>query len=471
MRKVYTYYPILVISFLCTMLNLITIGQFVGSFVSLIQYCIVISLLFKNKTGECLFWHLFFMITSISAISITGMAESGPPIKIYNYVSLKCIGPISFAYILSIIIFFRSLFCRQKVYNKDLTSLFKILVLLAIFGNILGIIGFCFKSGYYLPDFIKYNIYIWMTIITLYSIIKLLDPDLIKMFYISAIPTLSGAIFASLLGFYIGIKTTYGGVEIPYTTDICYFGPLILFAWFYIPRHRGIIGCAIIAYAIILSKAMGGKMVFFLAIAILYLVYLVFYDQTFKKNNKKYILTYRSIICATLLVLLIEIPLIMSDTTALTTIKINAAMSMFSGDITDVSNSPATRIAEIANFYYNNRYNPVNLLFGNGYGGYFTDELGLLAGLDLSGGWSEEVIRSGRFSSAHDTFSIVPLFNGVIGFILIMIIGLRYLKQTKDNYLSFAAVPWLIFTFYFNPLISFCSLFFLTGATYKLNYN
>ena len=90
----------------------------------------------------------------------------------------------------------------------------------------------------------------------------------------------------------------------------------------------------------------------------------------------------------------------MADTTPLTGIKINAALSIFSGDIGDVSNSPKyTRIAEIANFYYNNRNNIFHLLFGNGYGGYFTDELGLLNGLDLRGGWSEDVIRTGRFSS------------------------------------------------------------------------
>ena len=163
----------------------------------------------------------------------------------------------------------------------------------------------------------------------------------------------------------------------------------------------------------------------------------------------------------------ISIPYILLDTNSLAGYKILAAISIFNGDISDVSNSPATRIGEFMNFVYNNREDIFHLLFGMGYGGYFTDELKLFEGLDLSGGWSEEIIRTGRFPSAHDTFSEVPLINGVVGLFLILYIGIKIAKHMKSNSFCYAAIPWLIFTFYFTPSLALTAIFFLAGGLYR----
>ncbi len=430
------------------------------------EYCFVLYKIFRRNYPDALFWHLVFIITSLSSVSIEGMNIDGISKSVYNYYSLKLIGPVGISYLMTIFLFMISLKERVKIRDQILNRLQLILLFLALCGDIIGILGFCFKKGYYMPDFIKYNIYIWITIFTLYSITHLFNTKYIDRCFYSSIPILSGSVIACTLCRSLGIYTTYGGLEIPYVSDLCYFGSILFIALFFKSSNKWIVLPAVICYSILMSQAMSGKMVFFIIIALLYIIYLSYFNKEFQKSFKH--IKILKFICILLIASIsIYIPIILSDTSSLTAIKISAAISIFNGDMANVSNSPATRIAELANFLYNNRFNPFNLLFGNGYGGYFTDELGLMSNLDLSGGWAEEVIQSGRFSSAHDTFSVVPLLNGLIGLYAILYIGLKIFNRTKFNYLSFVAIPWIIFTFYFNTLVATISLFFIIGSLYE----
>ena len=98
----------------------------------------------------------------------------------------------------------------------------------------------------------------------------------------------------------------------------------------------------------------------------------------------------------------------------LTQNKTNDVLSLFSLNVNEMGRSPAIRMATLMNILYNNRYNPIAIMLGNGYGGYFTDELNLFNGLDVwQGGWPEAVCKSGIYPSGHDTFASVPLVNGL----------------------------------------------------------
>lgn len=461
-----TSYIYLLISFVITLYNILTIGSTLGIILPLIEFAYVLYNILKGNYSCALYWHLVFVMTSISSASIEGMNSGNENISVYNYYSVKLVGPIGISYLFTILLFLISLTKKIGIRNRLMHQLLFVLLYFAISGDIIGIIGFCFNTGYYLPDFIKYNIYIWISIFTLYSILHLFDSNYISRCFHSAIPIISGSIIACLISRFMGIYTTYGGLEIPYVSDLCYFGSVLIIALFFKASNKLIIIPAIICYGILMTQAMSGKMVFYIIIAFMYIAYLSFFNKDFQESFK-YVKTLR--LCCIIIVMIgaVYIPIIMSDTSSLTSIKITAAASIFSGSLEDVSNSPATRIAEVANFFYNNRTNPFNLLFGNGYGGYFTDELGIMSGLDLSGGWSDEVIRSGRFSSAHDTFSVVPLLNGVIGLVLAFYIGLKIFYRTKQNYLSFVAIPWIIFTLYFNTLYATIAIFCLIGSLYE----
>ena len=133
-----------------------------------------------------------------------------------------------------------------------------------------------------------------------------------------------------------------------------------------------------------------------------------------------------------------------------------------------MSRSPYIRFASLYNILHEGLSNPLTLLFGNGYGGYFQDGLGLFNGIDLSNGaWGDECIRTGRFTSGHDMMVTVPLFNGLIGVYLIGKIAILYFKRMKFNYLSSAVFFWILLKFYFNTIVAVIGLFLLFASEYK----
>ena len=109
-------------------------------------------------------------------------------------------------------------------------------------------------------------------------------------------------------------------------------------------------------------------------------------------------------------------------------------------------------------------------MLGNGYGGYFTDELNLFNGLDVwQGGWSEAVCKSGIYPSGHDTFASVPLVNGLWGLFILIRIAILYLRSFRKSFLVMAVVPWLFLTFYANINYAYIAIFLLYAATFQLD--
>ena len=70
-----------------------------------------------------------------------------------------------------------------------------------------------------------------------------------------------------------------------------------------------------------------------------------------------------------------------------------------------VSSSPYIRIAEVLNILDNGLKNPLALMMGNGYGGFYSDSLGLFDRLDLfnAGAFNEADILTGKFTTAHSS--------------------------------------------------------------------
>ena len=87
-----------------------------------------------------------------------------------------------------------------------------------------------------------------MSIILLYDILVFVNNEMIRRIYFVSAPMLCGAIIASVLGYFCGVRTTYGILEIPLMSDVCYFGFLTLFALFYSKRHKIFIVIAIMGY-------------------------------------------------------------------------------------------------------------------------------------------------------------------------------------------------------------------------------
>jgi hypothetical protein len=155
----------------------------------------------------------------------------------------------------------------------------------------------------------------------------------------------------------------------------------------------------------------------------------------------------------------------------LSSIKLHQFLSLFSGNLSDIDSSPYIRVVTFIDVVLTFGYNIFHWMFGMGYGGYFTDETGLLRitpTIDRDAFSTTDII-SGYFHSAHDTFCTVPLFNGFVGLFLLLKIVFLYIKRVKYNFLAMSAIPWLFLTFYFNPQLGLTGLMFLFAAEYSIN--
>lgn len=464
LEKVYTYYPIFIIAIIISTINLLTINSLIGGIFTLIQLVWIGYLLIINKIEDALIWHLIFIILSVS--SQNAAAINGGQIALTNYAELKLIGPIRISYVVTI---FLCLISRRKIRKSKGDSLILILktfITIAIIGDIIGIIGLTLMQYYSLDAFVTYNVYIWICIITLYTVLKYNSQYLISVIYKISVPILAGCVFGSLIGMLLGIRTSYGGHEdLPLTLDLFYYSPILLLSIIFVRKHiiNQIISCIIMFGISFLN--MSGKSVFIIVFAILWIIIYTYANKYTNANSSNKIRYLRFIVPLGIVCLSLYLPRVMNNGDSMSGYKIASAMSVFSGDLEDVSRSPAIRIGETANIFYNNRNNPIRMFLGNGYGGYFTDELGLFDGLEVwKGGWNEKIVSSGRFPTAHDTFAVVPLCNGILGLILILNLCRVFMLKIKNNFLNFAVVPWILFTFYFSTLCAITGIFFLIGG-------
>lgn len=474
MQKLNTNYSVrvFIVVFSLVALNILLVGSYLNLLVLLPQVAYVIYLFFQNKVSDALYWHLIFIMTSLNTTVNGAVLEDGN-MTAYNYASFKIIGPVSLSYILTIFFAFIGLGNDiAKRYSNINIHIYKrtirIFAYFGISGTFLGLIGLA-TDFYSFSSFISYNIYIWMTMIMMLVLLKNGSPQLILTIYKTALPIISASIVASLFTFLMGVSTSYGGIHgLPLMAELTYYSSLLIIGILYC-RKPGLYILPIIFYFYLSSRNIIGKQIIIISIAIIILLYQVLFNKRYIKSHIKRLHLIRiGVICSVFVFL--SAPILMNSNN-LTFHKINQVSSLFAFEDGEVASSPATRIAETANFFVNNQDNPFALVFGKGYGGYITDELGLFVGHNLEGGgFSDDQLKSGRYSQLHDTFATVPLLNGLLGLGILFYVVRLHLKRFKLNYLVFAVVPWLIFTFYFSTQYAFTGVFFLYGSLVSVDY-
>ena len=110
------------------------------------------------------------------------------------------------------------------------------------------------------------------------------------------------------------------------------------------------------------------------------------------------------------------------------------------------------------------------MLFGYGFGGYYTDSTHLFQNATLVGAFPDAYVNSGRYGSAHSFLPTILLHNGVIGFIMLSILYIKYLKYVKYTPLTFAAFNLFWHSFYFNTSIIMAAVFVLFSAELIFKY-
>ena len=445
--------------------NILTLSKVSNIILTIPQYIWVFYLIFKNDLRSATIFHFCFFILSLSAQKTLGMMD-GAEFSLYNYGTIKLIGPIRAAYLINIILVILCLTLKLKP-RKDLLffKFFKVMMFIGATGSVIGIIGIIFHPYYTIDGFVGPVIYMFVVLSSCYILLCLATERFIETCYhISIISTMAG-IFASYLCYSVfGVVSSYSTYDIIYCADCMWFAAILIAGVLFIKEKFYLI-LSLIVYVLISINIMEGKSVFNAVFAFCCLVYYVFFDRDVKR---KYVSEVRFMKIVVLLIGLYAATHIALSSDTMALYKIQSALSIFSMDIDNMANSPYIRFASLMNILNDGLHNPFTLIFGNGYGGYFEDNLNLFYGLDLSdGAWPDSVISTGRFPNGHDTMVNVPLYNGLLGFYLICKICILYTKNIKNNFLSCVAFMWIFLMFYFNTIFAVMGVVFLFGAEYN----
>ena len=447
--------------FLISLGNILTVGKATNLLIALPQYLIVLYLLFTKHEPLALLLHHAFIITCISSTNVAALLDN--PLAIYSYSRLKLVGPIGVSYLVSILIFLMSIKRYRNINKKTLFyKLFKIITILGVSGFVVGGIGLLLDPHYSFSTFEFYGVYIFIVWINIFCILLNSSDKLLKKYYDYAGILIISGVFASFVGYAVfGIVNIYGNLEIILQSDIVYFAPVLIVGLMN-KKNRLITIIAVALYLWMSFQSINGKglVITILGIVFLLINVLLFPDESLSKKK-----AFRNRIIAVVLIAVGVVAGLSIDYGLLFANKMHQLTSIFSGDLNTIDESPYVRVATTLNIWDNYIRQPWKMIVGMGYGGYFTDSLRLFRGLDLAaGGWSDEVVASGYFTSGHDTFAAVPLFNGFAGLLLIFFIVFKYVKRIRKNYYAFAAIPWLFLTFYFNTQTAVSGIFLLYAS-------
>ena len=453
-----------ILFFTLTLFNLLTIKSPANIVLSLAEAIVVVLLVLFKKKSHAIIWHFLFVLTCISAntaFEVEGLDDT----VMYSYSRLKVIGPIGLSYVISIFLLLISWRPWGSFRSTLFYELFKTFRLLLIGGIVIGFIGLAI-SDYFLDSFISYGVYMGMVLVNMACLINIHSDKTIGIIRMYILPLLVGATIAAVVGFALGVSTGYGGIaNLILMPDITYFGIIMLLL---LPSssNKILTIIAIICFVATLIFQLSGKGVFINGLGFILLLYQVL-------SSKRIHIWGKSVVIV-LLVGVISIAISNISLGDLSLVKIEQAKSLFvnGGDLDDVASSPKVRVATTMNLIDEGLRNPFFLLFGHGYGGYFQDGLGLMKGMDLTnGGWPPEIVAKGKFPSAHDTFSTVPLLNGFLGLIMLIIISLKYMRRSLKNPYAYAVVPWVLLTFYFNIQTAMAGMLFLFASERMVNDN
>lgn len=448
--------------------NIMTIGNISNLVVTLPQYFLVLCYLAKGDIRNSVMLHFAFTILSLSVQKTFGMFDD-KDIMLYNYGTVKLIGPIRACYALNILFTLILLKASGFKMSKNTTyyKLYRVFLYLFITGCIIGGIGVLFHPYYFADKLLDKSIYAFVVATSMYILLKVSNIRFMSSAYYVCLAAIMAGIIGSFICFFVGgVVSHYSIFDIAYMSDITFLTPLLIIGVIAVKQKLLLYGTLAI-YLFFISSVLAGKEVFSIAFCLLALLYCYFFKTEPKHRNG--IMTFSIVMLAAVFVFTATyLGSGMGETMA--SYKMQSAMSMFSGNADEVSRSPYIRMAQLANILYEGLLNPLTLIFGNGYGGYFEDKLNLLSKVDLlNGAYNYDIVKTGRFPSGHDAIVNIPFFNGIIGTILVLKIAWVYIKRIPRNYLNGAIFLWVLLVFYFNTLFAYIGLFALYAAEYDIN--
>lgn len=440
------------------------------------EILVVVFFLANKKTKEALLWHTIFYITSYSNLFTERfLFENNINSTIsYNY-AIWGISGIRMSMVISLLILYvqfsykkLSIAAKHSVFYK----LYRFFFYCVVTGFLLGIPGL-FLMDYLLPKFLLYGYYALYCLCFAASFLYEYDTNLKDDLY-EMVPYIIG--IAVVFNFLCAIMGFKENLTVIGTSSIGIYAfiliPLLLF------RKESIPILVIVGLQVyLMAGRTSGKQIYSLIFLFVAAMVLSFSKSVREKTGGINMAKVRIVF----LLVLFSLPTLQQAVSIsadrrggnyegkMSSVETLTSYFAGEGDMRDVDDSPYIRLAEISNIIYEDVRNPIYLLFGRGFGGYYRDELGLFNGYDLySGAFTPEEIKAGRYSYGHDTFVSVPMLNGFIGFFMLIYLIVIMCKKSPQNYLYLTSLMFLLLWFYFDILMGVIGVMLLYAAEHKV---
>ena len=466
-------YKKIIFLFLIILLNGLTNVTILNTLISVPQFAIVLYFILTNKIERAVFWHFIFFITSYSYYGNAIETEALTNLTSYNYAKLKLIGPFGFSHIISILLFTKVLLRKSTNKRKSeqpFYQFYKLVSYLLITGFVIGLMGFTFDH-YYLKGLLQYGSYIIIIYIHTYILHKINNNTLRKDLLETVIPLL---VLFPICTFLLKLINP----ELEGGTSAGFYSMLLIPALLFNKKILFVtIGLFFVIYNSIFFSTSGKSLL--MLVLFIFFTFLLTYNKNIKALFPNRAKIFR-ILCTIFFLLIPTIILYITNQfggSAIISSKMWQVKTLmefiFLGEgLQLIANSPYIRITSLINVLYEGLSNPIILLFGNGYGGYFNDHFNYFSGIDLSkGAFSDIEIMSGDYYSGHDTIVTVPMLNGIIGFYFLFRVLIKYLKLSRKNYIALSAIPFLMLSFYYDTIIGVTGVLLLFVSTHSFLEN
>lgn len=437
------------------------------------QITIILFFLVTNKLESAVFYHFLFLICSYTYYgSFEGISENLTIVS-YNYAKLKIWGPIGYSQILSLalLIFIGLKYKTKSDRNCLFQKFYRLLIMFMITGFGIGLLGIAL-SDYFIEGMINYGSYILILFINASILLMMRGTTLRYRFLRTITPLLVLSPITTFI-----IHKIYPNMY-DYT-GISVYVMLLLPAMLFERKNNiyRLIGLIFWLYNAVYIYSSGKMILSFLIFLI------VTFTLTMRKEIKKRFYIRAHFIRMAVIVLLLTLPIMITIVTGFIEkneissniiykiVQVKTLLKYLIGgsNIESVSSSPYIRITSLINILYEGLKNPLTLLFGKGYGGYFTDNFNFFSGLNLyNGAFSNKSIILGKFYTGHDTLVTVPMLNGILGLYLILKLVVRCLNYSRNNYIILSAIQFLLLIFYFDTLIGITGVLLLFVGSIEL---
>ena len=444
--------------------------------VTIPQILFVLFLLSKKDIPSAIFYHVLFFITSFGYLgSVDSLGNEVANLESFNYAKLRIsVAPVFI--LISFLIIFISINSKYTISKEakktDFYYLFCFFKYIMISGSVMMLIGFAFLN-YYVEGVMYYGIYALYVFVIAYMLLIVYKHGVHDRIF-EILPHIL------IIGIIISTCSKFVSIAVVGSLVISYYGVLLLPMMMYGKNSLiSLLVFCLFVYGSIMTS-MGGKVIIEIVLVFIATFMLSFtsdieshYPQRSKLAKILFVIV---ILSLPTLMIYIEYVATASDRSNFIH-KLHSVQTMWDfmwgkNSIYEVDDSPQTRIAEFANIMYENVTNPIYMLFGRGFGGYYHDTLGIMGGLDLANGtYTESAIAKGEFYYAHDAFVSVPFMSGLIGVYMWIKCIVKYLKHASLNYYKLAVIPFLALIFFFDTQIGATGVVILFASESNLIKN